>query len=176
MQIDVSAQIEKAKRLTSEWAERAGYKRPPEDAEVAISKKANDLRRVLAASSFGCQERNVHALLEVLIDEKIPPVKKRDMVDYAAREPFSIGSIMVPVNVYDGTQYARPGLVTRLSQSGNAGLRKSNGEMHNNHYQQNDLRPATDEEIDAYFAEFFGLAVNPADAAPIADANEEVAF
>jgi hypothetical protein len=173
MQIDVSAQIETAKRLTREWADRAGYKRPPEETEALISKKANDLRRILAASSFGCQERNVHALLEALIDEKIPLATKRALVDYAAKEPFAVGSILVPANVYDGSQYARAGIVTRLSQSGNAGLRKSNGEMHNNHYQQNDLRPATEDEIDAYFSEFYGISVNPADVPPVETEAED---
>jgi hypothetical protein len=177
MQIDVSAQIETAKRLTREWAERAGYKQPLEEPAVEMSKRARDCQRVLAASSFGCQDRNVHLLIEAVIGEKIQMPKRREMVDYLSRERFAIGSVLVPANSYD-MRATRAGLVVRVSGSGNAGLRMSSGEMHTNHYQQHDLRPATDEEIDAYYSEFFGLSVNPADVAdePIHELAAEEAF
>lgn len=159
MQIDVSERIDTAKRITREWAERAGYKQPLPDADEPISKRANDIRRILGASSFGCQERNVHLLVEAIIGEKIPEPKRKVMAEYLERVPFAIGSILVPVRIDE-----RTGIVTRTSQAGNAGLRKSNGEMHNSHYQQNDVRPATDEEIEAYFSEFFGVSLNEEDA------------
>lgn len=166
MQIDVTDRIETAKRLTAEWADRAGYKKPLDDGETDLSPTARNLRRILSVSDFGCQTKNVHALLKVLIGEDFPAPVQRRMADYLNREPFAIGSVLVPIS-YD----QRAGIVTRVSGSGNAGLRKSNGEMHNNHFQQSDLRPATDEEIDAYFAEFFGVANNPDDQ-PGADDND----
>lgn len=166
MVIDVSAQVETAKRLTREWAERAGYQQAETDPEIKLTKRAEDCRRILMASSFGCQERSVHLLIETLLGEKLNVPSRAVMVEYRAREPFAIGSVLVPVNNHDGSGILRPGLVVRLSGSGNAGLRKSSGEMHNNHYQQHDLRPATVEEIDAYYSEFFGLSVNPADMPP----------
>lgn len=158
MKIDVTERIATAKRLTAEWAERAGYKKPPPDSIEPLSKRANDVRRILMVADFGCQERHVLALMEALLEERIPVPVRNVSVDYLAREPFVIGSLLVPVQ-YD----ARPGLVVKLSQSGNAGLRKSNGELHQNHFQQHSVRPATDDEIDEYFAEFFGLRTNPAD-------------
>ena len=163
MQIDVTERIATAKRLTSEWAERSGYKNPIPDAAEPLSKRANDVRRILAVANFGCQERHVHALMEALLDERLPMPKREVGADYLSREPFVIGSVLVPVNFDE-----RSGLVVKLSQAGNAGLRKSNGELHNNHFQQHSVRPATDEEIDDYFAEFFGLRTNAADEPQIA--------
>lgn len=163
MHIDVTERIATAKRLTAEWADRAGYKKPVPDAIEPLSKRANDVRRILSVANFGCQERHVHALMEALLDERIPVPDRAVSVDYLAREPFVIGSVLAPVN-----GEVRPGVVVKLSQSGNAGLRKSNGELHQNHFQQHSIRPATDEEIDEYFAEFFGLSTNPADEPQVA--------
>lgn len=158
MKIDVTERIATAKRLTSEWAERAGYKKPLPEDDIVLSKRANDVRRILAIADFGCQDRHVHMLMEALLGERLPAPTRAVSVDYLAREPFVIGSLLVPVQ-YD----SRVGLVVKLSQSGNAGLRKSNGELHQNHFQQHSVRPATDEEINEFFAEFFGLQTNPAD-------------
>jgi hypothetical protein len=166
MQIDVTERVESAKRLTRDWADRAGYLKPAEDDEPEYSKKARDLARILGTSSFGCQQRHVHALLEVLTGEKIPAPTSPVLADYRSKEPFVVGSVLVPVSGPYGAHDLRAGMVVRRSEKGNAGLRKSNGEMHGAHYPQQNLRPATDEEIDAYFAEFFGLAVNPADEPP----------
>lgn len=169
MKIDVTERVEIAKRLTREWAERAGYKQPAKD-DVEISKKANDLRRVLSVSDFGCQSRNVRALLEVLIDEKIPE-PERSTADYQFREPFVTDIVLVPLRAG-----SRAGLVTRVSGPGNAGLRSSNGSLQEQHYQQYDVRPATDEEIETYFAEFFGLVANPDDAPGAIDTSDEIPF
>lgn len=159
MKIDVTARIADCIRLTEEWSAAAGYKQPVPPVEAA-SKKANDLRRILAVSDFGCQQRNVHAILEAIIGEPIPFVENKPSADYVQRVPFAVGSCLVPV----GHHEQRPGVVNRLSARGYAGLRKSNGELHNNHFQQHDLRPATPAEIEAYYSEFFGVTLNPADA------------
>lgn len=165
MQIDVTERINEAKRLTREWAEQAGYKAPIPEPEHKISDKARNVRRVLAVSDFGCQARNVHALCEALLGEGIPGAPKRPFAEYLQSVPFAIGSVLVPTQPGDD----RPGLVTRTSHNGNAGLRLSNSELHQKHWKQRDLRPATDEEIEAYFAEFFGVAINPADVPEVAD-------
>jgi len=175
MQIDVTKRVDAAKEITRAWADRAGYQKPPEaDANSQISEKAKNLRRILGVADFGCQERHVHAICEVLLGEKIPSTPRKGFADYLRAERFTIGSVLVPVNV---NNEPRAGLVTRLSGSGNAGLRMSNGAMHNNHFQQRDLRPATDQEIDEYFSEFFGQTVHPDDAASATESmDEEIPF
>lgn len=165
MQIDVTEQIETAKRLTNEWAERAGYLAPDDTDADALSQKARDLQRVMNVSSFGCQQRHVHKILEILIGEQFPIDDRPRLVDYQRVEPFQIGSILVPMR--EGS--SRPGLVTRVSQSRNAGLRLSNGNGHQQHWSQHDLRPATDDEIETYYLEWFGIETNPADVGPTDD-------
>lgn len=164
MQIDLTERIDAAKRLTREWAERAGFKAPPRDDDAApLTKRAADVRRILMVADFGCQERHVHALIEALLGERIAVPMRDVSADYLSKEPFVIGSILVPV-----IHEARAGMVVRLSGSGNAGLRKSSGALCDSHYQQRNVRPATDDEIDDYFAEFFGLRANPADEPQVA--------
>ncbi len=171
MQIDVSERITESKRITAEWASAAGYKQPEPEPKEEISERVRNVRRVLGVSSFGCQDRNVHMLCEALIGEKIPMPKKRDMAEFLNAVPFAVGSVLVPV---DGT-VPRPGIVTRSSVRGNAGLRWSNGDMHPQYSSQRNVRPATDEEIDTYFAEFFGVEINPLDASnPMDDEIEEL--
>lgn len=155
MIVDVSAQIENAKIATKSWADRAGFKAPDAVPEN-ISKQASDIRRILAVSDFGRQARNVHSLCEALIGESIPIPEKKVGVDYEERVPFKIGSVLFPV------RSGRVGLVVRVSQSRNAGLRLSNGEI-GKYYSQSEVRPATDDEIDQYYREWFGLIVNEAD-------------
>ena len=175
MKIDVSERINEAKSITAAWAEKAGYQKPEPETLEAISGRARDVRRVLSVSNFGCQERQVHALCEALLGEKIPEPKRRTMAEYLERVPFAIGSVLVPV--VDGTS-DRPGVVSRVvsrvASTGNAGLKMSNGCVSDRYSSQRNVRPATDEEIETYFAEFFGLAANPLDVAAAEAAEPEL--
>ena len=161
MQIDVSKQIEDTAALTSEWAIRSGYIAPPEDSEDKVSTKAINAMRVLSVSDFGCQQRNVHALISAILGEKLPALKTVDAEYLTACNP-PVGAVLLKVKTR-GEYTPRAGRVTRVSKNGNVELRYSNSATSEQCFNLKDVRPATLSEIKTYFSEFYGLSVNPDD-------------
>lgn len=164
MQIDVTDQIDKAIAATAAWADDVGFQAPEAAGAEVFSKKARDVARILSASEFGCQERQVRALVEILIDEKLPAFTRGKAFDYAnPGAGFRQNTVLVPLDYrYEGG-VGRPGLMLRVSKSGNVGLRLSNGEMSAQYHGLSAVRPATEQEIRDYFAEFYGLQISPFD-------------
>ena len=174
MQIDVTEKIDGAIVTTREWAEEAGYRSPDSSAPESMSERARNVARVLSVSSFGCQDRNVKALLEAVLGEKLPDHRRHHFYCYENPSAgFKQGTILVPADPRQEGGEGRPGMMMRVSKNGNVGLRYSNGEYASQYHGLPAVRPATEQEIRDYFAEFYGLQVSPFDTIEEPDETSE---
>jgi len=165
MIIDVAQRIAEVKAITAQWALDNGYVPPAEEPEIELSEMGRNLKRILDASDFGCQQRNVAAILSVISGDKIKVDNSHEARAEYLGSPtgFPFNLALVPIANAPYGDAMRTGVVFRTSSSQNAGLRQSNGQMAQQHYRRESVRPATEQEIEQYFREFFGLEQNPRD-------------
>lgn len=173
MIIDVAERIAEVKAITAKWASDNGYVPPVDEPKSDLSDLGRNLKRILDASDFGCQQRNVAAILSAISGDKIKVDERHEAkAEYlASANGFPFNLALVPVQNAPYGDALRTGLVCKTSASGNAGLRLSNGEMAQQHYRRESVRPATGADIEQYFREFFGLEQSPRDVEP-----EEIPF
>lgn len=165
MIIDLTDRIKEAKAATAAWATEAGFVAPPSpEAEEQSSKRARDIARILKASSFGCQQRNVKLLVEAITGESIPYEEKSRRFTY---ENVAVGCHVGTIVVAEHTT-GRAGMVMRLSQGqGRPGIRYASGEVEGHYPDIRDIRPATEDEIEQFFSDFFSLSASAFEASDV---------
>jgi len=154
MQIDLTGQIAGVKQATKAWAERVGYTPPLPTPELTLSTKARNVVRVLEVSSFGCQQESVRALCAVLLDEELPKPKRHlpESFLYAHGGSIELGIMLATVDNKVGFCY-------RKSASGKYVLRLSDWSDLGRTLRISDVRPASDDEIDSWFSEYFSVHI-----------------
>ena len=161
--IDIDAITQAAISKTEVWANEAGYVPVPQS-DVSLSPKARDLARILRASNFGCQQRQVRLLVQTIIGETLPDTAPAP-VNYRPGAKLVPGVFVATTHSVGDVEPGRVGEVVNLSKQGNAALRLSNGFPTSSHRKIEHLRPASSAEIERYFAEFYRLELNPDDQA-----------
>lgn len=132
--------VDAVKAATAKFATDNGYTAP----EVEPSDRAKKVAAVIGSGAFGCQTAKVRELASVLLGETLPGTG--DCLRFVE------GSVVVPVANRGSHNYelGQPVLVVRTD---GGGCVRANGTTGNNlDWQFDSNRPATPEEIDAFFA------------------------
>lgn len=133
--------IERVKAITAE--QRALLDQAQEEETTPLSEQDQAILDAVNNGRWGCQDSSVRALVKAITGVDCPPRTRNDR-----RKPPLEGSMVI----LEG----EPVVITRIDGDGDASFIRSNGTSYTDSYNYvspyYDWRPATDEQIDQFFA------------------------
>ena len=162
--MDIEDRVKSSVVTTQAWAKASGYREPGEEGGASkMSQKARNCQRIINKSDFGCQQRNVALLVSAMIGEEFDVASSRSHqsgpCEYLKPLPPKEGVALAYVGETNSfghqMDHGAVGMYCHISANGNAQIRMATGEINGQHLNFSFLRPATEEEISTYYADFY---------------------